>query len=177
MREQSDRKEEFTEQLRQSHRQLLGYIFTLLRNLEDAQDVFQQTCIVLWDHFDEFEPGTNFTAWACTVAQFKVRDFLKCRRRYEAHLSEVFVERLAAIQSQVTSNEIEARHEALGVCIEKLTPHQRSLIEHCYGGSEKIPEVAEQLGRSVRGLYNSLQRIREGLCDCVQRTLAKERRP
>jgi len=96
MREQSDRKEEFTEQLRQSHRQLLGYIFTLLRNLEDAQDVFQQTCIVLWDHFDEFEPGTNFTAWACTVAQFKVRDFLKCRRRYEAHLSEVFVERLAA---------------------------------------------------------------------------------
>ena len=56
----SDRDRRFTEQLECHHRRLYGYIFTLLRNHQDAQDVFQQTSLVLWEKFDEFRPDTNF---------------------------------------------------------------------------------------------------------------------
>ena len=67
----ADRDRRFTEQLQRHHRRLYGYVFTLLRNHQDAQDVFQQTSLVLWEKFDEFQPDTNFLTWACTVARFK----------------------------------------------------------------------------------------------------------
>ena len=176
MDRRAERSEEFTEQLRACHRQVFGYLFALLRNLENTQDVFQQTCVVLWDRFDEFTLGTNFAAWACKVAQFKAREFLKSRRRYEAHLSEAFALRLASVQAEVTADELDVRQEALAGCVEKLSAPQRRLLDGCYGGELDVAGFAKQFGRPVRSVYNSLRRIRETLLDCVERTLAMDAR-
>ena len=35
--------------------QLFGYIYSLVRDLDDADDLFQQTSLVLWDKFDQFD--------------------------------------------------------------------------------------------------------------------------
>ena len=42
--------------LRQHQTQLFGYIYSLVRDLDDADDLFQQTSLVLWDKFDQFDP-------------------------------------------------------------------------------------------------------------------------
>ena len=175
MDQSTEKSRQFTENLRRSHRQIFGYIFALLRNLEDTQDVFQQTSLVLWDRFDEFQPGTNFAGWACKVAQFKVRDFLKSRRRYEAHLSEAFAMRLASLQAEISPEELELRNGALAECLEKLPKQQREILNNCYSEAP-IAQAAIRLGRPVRSLYNSLRRIRESLLDCIERTLARETR-
>ena len=54
---ESDRRAEFAELLRQHQSQLFGYIHSLLRNLSDADDLFQQTTLILWKKFGEFERG------------------------------------------------------------------------------------------------------------------------
>ena len=41
--------------LRQHQTQLFGYIYSLVRDLDDADDLFQQTSLVLWDKFDQFD--------------------------------------------------------------------------------------------------------------------------
>ena len=57
--------------------QLFGYIYSLVRDLDDADDLFQQTSLVLWDKFDLFDPSRSFVGWACGVARYEVLNFLR----------------------------------------------------------------------------------------------------
>jgi RNA polymerase sigma factor (sigma-70 family) len=77
------RYEEFSELIRLYSSQMLAYIDSLLLNRSDAEGLFQDTCIVLWQKFDEFRRGTNFLAWALRIADYKVMNFQqKQSRRY-----------------------------------------------------------------------------------------------
>jgi RNA polymerase sigma-70 factor, ECF subfamily len=172
----SERSQKFTEHLLQCQAELLRYIFALVRNGEDAQDVFQQTCMVLWDKFDEFDPSRNFLAWACGVARFKVRKFLTQHRRHEVQFSDEFAQRLAEAQIDSRPNEIETRQTMLSGCIEKLPSPQRELLMLCYGEHQRIVDVAKQLGRSADGVRHSLQTIREKLMECIERGIREGER-
>lgn len=172
----SERSQKFTEHLQRCQAELLRYIFALVRNAEDAQDVFQQTCIVLWDKFDEFDHSRSFLAWACGVARFKARKFLTQHRRYRVQFSDEFAERLAEVQAEAKPNEIGARQEVLSGCIEKLPSSQQELLMLCYGEHQRIVDVAAQLGRSAGGLRHSLQTIREKLMECIERGIREGER-
>ena len=43
------------------------YMFTETKI--EADDLFQETSSVLWQKFDQFQPGTDFYAWACRTAR------------------------------------------------------------------------------------------------------------
>jgi RNA polymerase sigma-70 factor (ECF subfamily) len=173
----SDRDRRFTELLERHHRRLYGYIFTLLRNHQDAQDIFQQTSLVLWEKFDEFRPETSFPTWACTVARFKAFDHRKQQRRRRTHFSELFERRLAEVHANIASDEFEARSEALDDCVQKLPPGQRALLQDCFGEGRSVAILAKELGRTTHSVYSSLCNIRKKLLDCVAATVPKERKP
>ena len=59
---------QFGELLAECHRDLFTFIYSLVQHHADAEDVYQQVAVVLWKKFDTFEIGTNFAAWATTVA-------------------------------------------------------------------------------------------------------------
>src|SRR5215212_8521225 len=69
--------EEYVQLLNRYKKPLFRLILCMVRSPSDADDLFQQTAITMWDKFREFEPNTNFFAWASTIARFKVRDFIK----------------------------------------------------------------------------------------------------
>jgi RNA polymerase sigma-70 factor (ECF subfamily) len=166
-----ERSQRFTEQLQQCQAELLRYIFALVRNGEDAQDIFQQTCLVLWEKFDEFDPARNFLAWACGIARFKVRKYFTLHRRKQVPFSDEFAERMAQIQVVANSREVGDRQSALPGCIEKLPQPQRELLMLCYGEHQRIVDVAARLGRSAGGVRHSLQSIREKLMECIDRVV------
>lgn len=165
--------EEFVRLLNSSHRQLLGYLVSILGNRHDAEDVLQRTSITLWRKFASFERGTNFAAWASTVAFYEARNF----QRIGARSRLVFSDALLEILDTERSNDIahtDARHEALGHCMEKLDESGRRLVEATYLEGSDIGLLAEQLGRAKQTLYNKLNIIRRLLADCVTRRLAEE---
>ena len=47
----------------QNQRRIYGLILALVPNGPDADDIPQETCAVLWQKFDEFDPGTNWADW------------------------------------------------------------------------------------------------------------------
>ena len=49
-------------------RQIFSYIYTLVPNRPDAEDLLQETSLVICEKFREFEVGTDFVAWACQIA-------------------------------------------------------------------------------------------------------------
>src|SRR5947209_18079426 len=78
--DRSDRdKADFAERLGRYQTQLFGYIYSLVRNVDDADDLFQQTSLMLWDKFDQFDPDKSFIAWACGVPRFELSNFVRTR--------------------------------------------------------------------------------------------------
>lgn len=165
--------EQFSEHLRQCHRRLFNYVFALVRDIDDAQDVFQETSMLLWKKYDEFRPGTSFAAWAFAVAQFKASEFLRSKRRYRARFTDDFARLIAAAELQNEPDDTELWRNLLDQCIEKLPSHQRQLLRDCYGGTQSVADVAASIGRPTRGLYNSLRTIREKLLKCVAASRAR----
>ena len=54
-------KAEFAEYLSQNQTRLYGYIHSLVRDLNDADDLFQQTTLILWRKFGEFDRRLSFS--------------------------------------------------------------------------------------------------------------------
>jgi RNA polymerase sigma-70 factor (ECF subfamily) len=165
---------EFAVMLQEAHRELFGFIFAMLQNRADAEDVYQQTAIVLWRKFASFERGTNFVAWAIRVAQFEIKDFVKARRRRKVFFNDEILEAIAA-RYQAESNEYrERRLEALGKCVEKLGERDRRMLDSCYAVERDYRTIARAEGKTLDAVYQSISRIRKALYQCVQRSMAAE---
>lgn len=170
------RYDEFCEQLQRATGCILAYINALLLNWDDAEDVFQESCVVLWRKFDEFQPGTNFVAWALRIAQNKAMDFQKSRARRRTFFTpELQTSLMAEILRPATSAE-DAGLDALSDCMEGLGAADRQLIQLCYGDGVRVSEVAAQMGRSPQSVHNSLRRIRMTLLECIKRVIEREDR-
>jgi RNA polymerase sigma-70 factor (ECF subfamily) len=167
-------KAEFAEQLRRNQTQLFGYIYSLVRDLDDADDLFQQTSLVLWDKYEQFDSTRSFMGWACGVARYEVLNFLRARSRNRLYFSDAL--NLALIEAHESLEEelVEDRRDALAGCMKKLRARDQELLEACYGRSVRIPELAATWGRSTHSIHNSLRRIRRSLFECVRRSLAQE---
>src|SRR5271166_2500716 len=56
---------------------LRGFILGLLPDHNRAEDVFQEVFLTVTRKADEFRPGSNFLAWARSIARLKVLE--QCR--------------------------------------------------------------------------------------------------
>lgn len=144
------------------------YVQSLLPGDSAAKDVAQQANATLWQKREDFELGTNFKAWAFSVARYEVLNYRKRQARdarlvFSEELEETFAEELAARDDNAD------KHEALKRCLEKLRPQDRELLMHRYAKAGTLSDFAAQAGRSVGGLKVTLHRLRNALLECMQR--------
>ena len=133
----------------------------------------QKTTMVLWNKFESYDRSQEFFSWACGVARFEVRNFIRQQGRDRHSFSDELTELL--IESHVDqSDTLDRQSELLTECIKKLNEPDRDLMERCYRDDCSIPDVAASLGRSTHSIHNSLRRIRRLLYQCVSRSLAME---
>lgn len=170
-----DRQRRFTSEFVRSQHRVFGYIVTLVPHRSDAEEVFQQVCLILWEKWDHYEPDRDFVRWACGVAWNVVQN----HRRQRAGAEQLYDEELlAALAATHLAHEpwLDTRRQALPGCLDKLLPEQRRLVEHCYLGGESIAGMAVQLGISAAALTMRLQRIRKLLFDCLTQAVAGDAR-
>ena len=67
-----------------------GYVRSLVRNRSMADEVLQETSLVLFRRFDEYDEQRPFVAWALGVARFQVlslnRDAARSRVAFDTEL-------------------------------------------------------------------------------------------
>jgi RNA polymerase sigma-70 factor, ECF subfamily len=153
--------------------QVYGYITTLLPNRHDAEDVFQQTSLILWKKWEQFEPARSFLHWACGIAHNEVRNFLRGRACDRVVFSEKLIADLADMRLQ-SQTILEPRRRALVGCMKKLDFMCRQLLERCYAGKESMQTIARQFQTTPNALYLRLRRIRRDLQLCIHRTICEE---
>jgi RNA polymerase sigma-70 factor (ECF subfamily) len=172
--QETDRDAEFVRLLEEAHQELFGFIFAMLQNRADAEDVYQQCAMVLWNKFATFTPGTNFLAWAFRVAHFKAKDFARARRRRKKYFSGAILDAIAATCQNEPRERQEEKLETLAHCLDKLRDRDRRLLEQCYSVDRDYRQIAKAEGKTIAAIYKAISRIRRSLSLCVQRATKTE---
>ena len=155
---------------------LSAFAMSLIPNWSDADDVLQQTNLVLWKKFDQFDLGTNFFAWASRILYLEAKEFRKRQLRSKLLFSDDFLETVAR-QVDASAEDLAERQQVLQFCIGRLKDSQRELLRLRYEEGGDIAGIAAALGRSVKTIYNALGAVRRALVDCADRQLGRQVSP
>jgi RNA polymerase sigma-70 factor, ECF subfamily len=164
----------FSELLRDGRSRVFGYLLALVQNLADAEDLYQQTALLLWEKFDQYQPGTDFGSWASTVAHYSALNFLRRQSRRRVLFSEAALMRLSEAQADLKTSDCTARSDALVQCLDALPASERRLVRLRYEGERSVQDIADGEQRTVGAIYTALSRIRKTLLACVERRVGKE---
>ncbi len=149
---------------------LHAYILSLLADPVAAQDVLQETNLVLIRKADVFQSGASFESWAYNTARFQVLAHLRDRKRDRLVSSEAFAEKLAPA-AEVMAEETEHRIQLLGGCVERLSDEHKALLHKRYGRETSIATLAEEFGKTTSAMKQLLYRVRNVLAACVEERL------
>ncbi|MGJ8724806.1 MAG: sigma-70 family RNA polymerase sigma factor [Roseibacillus sp.] len=168
--ESPDHYEEFVRVFTTHEPDLRRFIRSLLPTQTDADDVLQQTALVVWRKFDQYDPETHFMKWACVIARFEALAY----RRKIARDRLVFREDILDLMAAEGMNEIDERsaeHRALEVCLRTMTEQQRKFLTMAYTSGIKVKEMAEESGSTAAAFYMRLKRLRAQLQKCVEKKI------
>lgn len=159
---------EFIQSYSRDQGRLFRYVAALIPNLHDAEDVMSEITVVLWSQFANFEPGTNFLAWARRIAQLRILEYNRNRNR---RMPDALLT-LLATDTERRNLLADRRLSFLAECRQQLLPNDQRLLERRYCDNVPVQELANELGRPANSVSKSLGRIRQILLDCIARKMA-----
>lgn len=152
---------------------LRGFVLSLVSDFSLVDDVVQETFLTVTKKAGDFQRGTNFRAWAWTIARFKTLQLLEEQRGVKEQFAPDVIEALCAHgSSQDWHTEDRLRH--LAACIAKLAPKAHEAIELRYTKALRPPEIARIMGWTTDAVHVVLSRARVTLRECVSRLVGAE---
>lgn len=161
--------EQFLQLFLASEREIYRYIAAIAPAKADAEEIMQQTAVELWRKIDQFDLARPFTPLACRFALNVAKQWLARKRRWQGLIAGDLAERIVDRRAELLPR-IDSRLRHLEACLEKLPPEQRRLIDGYYFRQLPITAVAAEARRTVAAAYKALQRIREVLQHCIERS-------
>lgn len=171
-------REQFITLLTNSHKRIYNFIGSMVVDRNDADDIMQETSLALWKHADEFQEGTDFGAWACSFAYYRV---IKLRRakHYRLKLADRVVERLASdalgetqLDRMMAAEQFELRRRALVECLRVVPDRNRGLLLDYYANGRSLADIGLGIGRNANAVAQLFHRLRSLLRDCMAKRLA-----
>jgi RNA polymerase sigma-70 factor (ECF subfamily) len=159
--------EALVDHLTRQQSSLFHYILSLVPDPVSAQDILQETNLVLWRKAAEYDSALPFMPWACRIALYQV----KAHRRDQARDLHVFDD---DVLDQLAAEPPEAHigrplEQGLRDCLERMPGKQRELIIARYQPGASVESLALASKLSPNALSQALFRIRRALADCLER--------
>lgn len=164
-------REQFMIQLTRCQNRIYGYILSLVADRDQAEDLLQQTNLVLWRKSDEFTPGTNFLSWAFRIAFYEV---LAYRERFgrDRHVFSPQLLELLSNEARQIDVAVDERLRALGECVNQLPPRHAEIVRLRYAEGRSVKDISQALGRTASSIKSIAHRIRKTLMGCIERRTA-----
>jgi RNA polymerase sigma factor (sigma-70 family) len=124
----------------------------MLKNKQDAEDVFQDVFVRLMQNTKPFETDEHCRAWLYKVALNCCKNQLKC-----------FWKKRVIPSEYIESTELLPQQYELMENILKLPTNYRTVIHLCYYEGYKPCEIAEIMNKSEQVIYNYLHRAKQRL--------------
>jgi RNA polymerase sigma-70 factor, ECF subfamily len=166
--------EEFVRLFSRSQYRVLRFIHTLVPNLPEAEDILQETSVILWKKWPQFDRERDFVKWACGIARLEVFRMLRQRKRNGLYLSEVVLNQVAdlALSEAYDNVKMQASEAALEACMKELQESERQILALRYQQEKTVKQIAEECQRPKSTVHDLLTKIRSKLLRCVRRRLA-----
>lgn len=173
--ESPDLTPEFVLLLTEAQPRLFGFLLKRLGSLDQANEVQQEVNVVLCHKASDFQEGTDFMAWAFSVARFQLLAFRKRAIRDRLVFPDDLVAKIDSLDSDLFTSATEQKHRsALGGCIQKLPADQRDLVVRRYAESVSVAALGAELGKSANAVSIMLHRIRQQLLKCIERQVSAD---
>lgn len=149
---------------------LFAFVLSIVRDFAFAEEVLQEVAVVVCDQWEDFEPGTQFGAWAARIARNKIFNMSRAARR-ELPLSPEAIEAVGrAAEAEPQAGGL----DAVRICLDGLTARVRSLLTMRYREGMSGSEIARRTKTTVTAVHMALSRARSVLARCVETRLARE---
>jgi RNA polymerase sigma-70 factor len=162
----------FSALVREHAPMLLTYIRTMIDDPGTVDDVFQETMIVAWRRFDDYDSSRPLARWLRGIARKLVLAHYRRLGRGPVYCDEAVLraidEQMAAIDHR-TGDTWNDKVAALDSCMERLSEPLRRSVELFYRDSWKTEEIAARMSTSREAIKKRLQRARDLLAECLHR--------
>jgi RNA polymerase sigma-70 factor (ECF subfamily) len=165
--------ERFLSLLMTNQKRIYAFVLAMVPNQINAEDILQETVTEMWKKFGDYEVGTNFVAWACTIAKYKILQFRRKQGTSKLKFSDELIDLLQP-QSEEVMHSMEDRIDSIKRCIKKLSKKDILLIRMRYEQDCAVKTIALRAGKSLQSVYQNLNRIHKMLLRCVERLMASE---
>ena len=137
----------------------------------------QRAFIAAYTRLQEFELGTNFSAWLFSIARFQLRTELTRIRRladYHSRFAPSFLDQSIDDAKVMDSDRWNSRLEYLQECVKQLSIGQSQFLTWRYHDQISIDEMAIASGRSPGAVKKQLWAVRQKLLKCIELRIAAE---
>ena len=171
--EQKAEKTDLAHQLLEYRDVLFSYIMAMVRDWNDAEEIFQEVSVTILEKEKQNYEVHSFKAWSREVARRKVLDFWRTRKRRKTEpLSEEIIDSID--DSYRTMDEkhksfVAGLIERINACIKKLPEKLRRLIHFRYRDNLSFQHIGKKMNKSATATQVALYRARMALHKCVQK--------
>lgn len=167
-----DRREGRSRMFLQQQHLLLGYVFALVGDRSDAEDILQEVGVVALTRAEAPDEPAAFSAWCRGVARNLVLHHWRTKRRRPQAAPEALFDLAdqAYAEADQHSDAWERQRRALARCFERLGSHARDLLSWRYVDDLSADEIARRQGKTGVSVRMKLMRIRKALLRCMDRS-------
>ena len=151
---------------------LSAYIYSLVEDWGIVEEALQETAVYVCNHWQDFQRGTSFAAWARTVAHMRSREALHRERREHKLRTAVAMEVPDEMWDRHGTHDTD-RKRALTECLRRLSDKHRRILGMRYRTGRSCAGIADRLQQSIESVYMTLSRIRQLLRKCVEDRLKR----
>ena len=129
---------EYSQLLTAIQKSLYAFILSLIPNRSEAEDVLQETNLILCQKAGEYDHNGHFQAWAFKIARYQVMKHTTKRKRSKICFSNDIVENVAA--EEFDSKRVVLIQKALSICYE-LLPKEMCFIAKLRFKKKKVLKI------------------------------------
>ncbi|UUO07173.1 sigma-70 family RNA polymerase sigma factor [Blastopirellula sp. J2-11] len=137
----------------------------------DVDEVAQRSFVTAYTRLDQYELGTNFSAWLFSIARYQLQTESTRIRRvadYRSRWASDLLSRELERQQSETPELFGIRLQNLKLCLESLGDSLRQFVDWRYRDEISLEEMSERSGRSVAAVKKQLWLLRNKLRKCVE---------
>ena len=147
---------------------LLSYIRLLVRDVNTAEDVFQEVCVTVLRKQHEIVATDSLDAYFRKVARHVAFAALEKDGRAPVSIPGDLLETLEETWSKTSETTDSWQLDALRNCVGRLPPKARQMLVMRYEHFLTGGDLAAKMGSTVQGAYVALSRIHRALRKCVE---------
>lgn len=157
--------------LQRYQRPVFSFVFQLIGNREDAEELTQDVFVKIYKKLSSFRSECRFSTWAYRIAYTTAISSLRKRRMVFPEVEESLLINYPdeRVDEWLEKEEGEAKFLRLEAAVDTLPPEERALISLFYNEGKSVLDIAEMLEISVENVKVRLHRVRKKIVILVEK--------